>query len=88
MTDANEILKKTFRFPAKKAIKNIFIWATQEGLEFQTMSKYVFYRPHCDLKQKIISHTSLSRLIINCWGAHLGSYQSVAPRGQGHTRKF
>ena len=41
----NEILKKTFCFTAKKAIKNIFFWTTQEDLE-QTVSKYMFYPPY------------------------------------------
>ena len=33
---SNKILKKTFCFPAEKAIENIFLSANQEGLEFQT----------------------------------------------------
>ena len=52
----NDILKTTFRFPAKRATKNMFVWTTLEGLEFQTNSKYVFFQPHNDLKQKNIAY--------------------------------
>ena len=45
---SNSIFNKIFHFPAKKLIRNVF-WDTQEGLEFQTLSKYVFYLISTDM---------------------------------------